>query len=162
MDRVAVFVSDLEAPAEAVWAHATSMRGVNEELGPYLCMTHPPGLDRLDAAEVPIGQKLFRSWLLALSLVPVEYDDLAFEAVGPGMRFAERSTMLTMRIWCHEREVRPRGERACTIMDRVACEPRLRVTAPFASAIVGAVFRHRHARLRAKFGGVAGASPASS
>ena len=35
----------------------------------------------------------------------VEYDDLSFEAVEPGARFLERSTMGTQRSWEHARTI---------------------------------------------------------
>ena len=38
--------SRLAAPADRVWAHATSMRGVNSELFPLVRMTHPLGSGR--------------------------------------------------------------------------------------------------------------------
>lgn len=92
--------------------------------------------------------------------MPVEYDDLHIEAMAPGVGFAERSSMLTMRRWHHDRSVRPTGPMSCTVLDRLAFEPRVPVGA-VAESIVGALFRHRHRRLRRRFGD-AGAATASA
>lgn len=140
----------LAAPADEVWAHATTMAGVNRELWPLARMTYPPGLDRLDAQRLPIGVRVFRSWILLLGVVPVDYDDLSFEAVGPG-RFLERSRMLTQHEWRHERLVRatPHG---CEITDRVGFTPRLRWLGPAFLVVFRAAFRRRHRNLRRLFG----------
>src|SRR5262249_48624740 len=47
--------SQLRAPAEQVWAHATSMAGINHELAPLLRMTHPPGMSTLGDLSPPLG-----------------------------------------------------------------------------------------------------------
>ena len=64
----------------------------------------------------------------------------------------ERSTMLSMRLWEHERTLEPGGD-GCVVVDRLRCVPRIRVPAFVPRAIVGAVFSHRHRRLRRRFGG---------
>src|SRR5690606_29522993 len=55
--------TELAAPAVDVWAHATSMAGVNEELGPWVRMTHPADLSDLSTAPPDLmGSVAFRSW----------------------------------------------------------------------------------------------------
>ncbi len=109
-------------PAQ-VWEHATSPSGVNRELRPLLRMTFPAGTTDLTAGWQP-GERQFRSWILLLGLIPVEYDDLVFEEVEPERRFLERSTLLSQRVWEHERTVEA-VEGGCRITDRVRFEPRL-------------------------------------
>ncbi len=156
--------SRLEAPADSVWAVVSTMAGVNDELGPWLRMTHPPAISSLDAG-LPLGQRLFRSYLLLFGIVPVEVDDLVLTEVVPGRGFREASTMLTMRYWGHERSLAPVDlgapaatgsaslSEACVLRDRLTFEPRLRFFAALARPIVAWLFRHRHKRLRARFGG---------
>lgn len=143
--------STLPASAELVWRSATSFAGVNTELRPLLRMTHPPGQGRLDLAHIEPGQPLFRSWLLLLGVLPIDVDDITIVEVGPGLRFLERSRMVSSSVWEHEREVRPLGPDVCEIVDRVRFRPRWRLLGPLLDRVVPWVFAHRHRRLRMMF-----------
>jgi ligand-binding SRPBCC domain-containing protein len=145
------FLSRLAAPASEVWAHATSMRGVNRELFPLARMTHPRELAVLDPALVPIGQRVFRSWILAAGIVPIDYDDLTFIELEPGRRFLERSPMLTQREWQHERVIEP-SDGGSTLTDRVRFVPRVPLLGPVFLAVFRLAFRLRHRNLRRIFG----------
>ena len=87
-----------------------SAEGINDELAPLLRMTVPRGLDRLDLHGLGPGP-LGRSWLLLFGLIPVDYDQLGLERIEPGRGFLERSTMLSQRLWEHERTIEPAGGR---------------------------------------------------
>ncbi len=144
----------LAVEAEVLWRHAVSPDGVNRELGPLLRMTFPSGTSDLTASWQP-GERLFRSRLLLLGLLPVEYDDVVFVEVEPGRRFLERSSMWTQRVWEHERTVEAQAG-GSRITDRVRFEPRLPGLAPLQAPIFEAVFRRRHRNLRRLFAEVAG------
>ena len=120
-------------------------------------MTMPRGLRGRDIDDLEVPAHPGRSWLLLLGVIPFDYDDLGIEEIGPGHRFLERSTMLSMRIWEYERTVTPSGDDACRVSDRVAFELR----APLAwvpgadrvaRALVASVFARRHRRLRVQHG----------
>lgn len=136
-------------PAE-VWARVSTMAGVNAELWPLARMTHPPALDRLDS-DVPLGRRLFRSWIFLLGVLPVDWDDLTLLRIEPGRGFLESSTLGSQRRWVHERtlEAVPEG---CRVTDRVGFEPRLAPLAALHGVVFRLVFRHRHRRLRRAFG----------
>jgi ligand-binding SRPBCC domain-containing protein len=144
--------SRLEAPREQVWERVSSMEGVNDELAPILKMTHPPEIEDLNPSNVPLGERLFRSWVLLFGVLPFEYDDLVLVRVDEGHGFLERSSMLTQRVWEHERTLRdaPRG---CDVTDRIRFEPRLPLVGVALRPLIRAFFRHRHRRLRRRFGG---------
>lgn len=144
------FSSLLRAPPEKVWERVSSMSGVNAEMGPWFRMTGPRGVDRLEPERITFGQPVFRSWLLLLGVLPVEFDDLTFVRFEPGQGFLERSRMASQRVWEHERTLAPHTE-GTVLTDRVLFEPRLPM--PGQRALFAAVFRHRHARLRRHFGG---------
>ncbi len=148
--------SHLAASAEAVWAGATHFDGINDEFRPLLRMTAPRGRRELSAEVVVPGERLFRSWLLVLGVVPVDYDDLTIAELGPGHRFLERSRMLSASEWVHERVVETTGPASCRITDRLSYEPRHRFFEPVLSRAVPLVFDHRHRRLRARYGEVGG------
>ena len=100
----------LAAPAGAVWDRVTTFEGVNDELRPLMRMTAPPHMRRLDAVDVRPGERLFRSWILLFGVLPVDYDDITLVSIEPGRGFHERSSMLSMRVWEHERTLEPVGE----------------------------------------------------
>jgi ligand-binding SRPBCC domain-containing protein len=155
MRRRAQFLirSRLEADPQAVWERVITPEGVNEELGPALRMTVPRGIDGFGIEDVRPGERIGRSWVLLFGLVPFDYDDLCLERVEPGRRFLERSTMLTQRLWEHERTIEPLAGGGCSLADRVAWEPRLPLPGALLGPLIGATFRHRHERLRRRFGG---------
>lgn len=142
--------SVLRAPPEVVWRHAVSPWGVNRELGPLFHMTFPRDVQDLTASWRP-GETLFRSWLLLGRVLPVEFDDLAFAEVDVGRRFLERSTLLSQRVWEHERTISP-ADGGCVLGDRVRFEPRWPALGPLSRRIFALVFRLRHRNLRRLFG----------
>jgi ligand-binding SRPBCC domain-containing protein len=143
--------SHLTASAEVVWARVSTMAGVNDELMPVVRMTYPPEGESLDVSSMPIGEVAFRSWILLFGFLPIDRHALRLLRVEPGRGFLESSTSWNQRTWIHERtiESEPGG---CRIADRVEFEPRLGLLGPLLQPIFRAVFRHRHARLRAHFG----------
>jgi hypothetical protein len=143
--------SDLATPSEVVWQHAMSLDGVNRELMPLVRMTVPRGLAGATLDDVPLGQRLGRSWLLLLGLVPVDYDDLTIVEREPGRRFFEQSTMLTQSRWWHERIVEPLPG-GCRIVDRLRWQGRVRPFGALFRLAVPLLFRHRHRRLCRRFG----------
>ena len=136
----------LDAPAEEVWARATSFGGVNDELLPVLRMTWPRELAGIDTARAPLGTRLCRSWLLLFGVLPVGFDDVTLVELGE-RRFVEDSAMTGMRRWRHERTVTPDGD-GCTVTDRLTFEPQVRPIEPLVAGVVRLLFRHRHRRLR--------------
>jgi predicted DCC family thiol-disulfide oxidoreductase YuxK len=140
------------AAPEEVWARITTPAGVNHELGPLLRMTWPAEVESLDPADVELGTRLFRSWVLLLGVIPVDYDDLTLVRLEPGRGFSERSSMLTQRVWQHERTLEGVGERATRVTDRLAWEPRLGLPGALFAPTFKAVFAWRHRRLRSHFG----------
>jgi len=145
-------VSHLDAPAEVVWEQVISPEGINDEMRPYLRMTLPPGVERLDPESIELGKPIGRSWILLLGLIPFDYDDVTLVRLDPGRGFLERSTMLSQRSWEHERTLEPRSG-ACQITDRVRWQPRLGLPGSPLRPAISWFFRHRHRRLRRRFGG---------
>jgi ligand-binding SRPBCC domain-containing protein len=147
--------SSIAAPADLVWERATTPEGINDELRPWLRMTTPRGMRGVTFADVKVGEPLGRSWILLFGFLPVDYDDIGIAELGPGKRFLERSTMLSMRSWQHERSVEPAGDGACQVTDTLTFEPRRPLAAigaeRLAPAIVRFLFRHRHRRLAKRF-----------
>jgi len=144
--------TQLSAPAELVWRHATEMVGVNDELKPLLRMTVPAGLSAATISDLPLGLPVGRSWLFLFGVLPVDFDDLTIAERGPGYRFLETSVMLTQARWEHERLVLPLGD-GCTVTDRLHWRGRFPPLGAMYRLAVPFLFRHRHRRLRRRFGG---------
>lgn len=150
------FSSSLPATAEAVWAHAMSPKGINRELSPLVRMTFPAGTKNLQqdfTERWQAGEWLFRSWILLGGVLPLDYDDITLIEVEPGRRFLERSTMLSQRMWQHERTIEP-TDFGCRVTDSVMFEPRFAMLGPVYSPIFKMAFRLRHRNLRRVFGEV--------
>ena len=114
-------------------------------------MTVPRGLEDFGIGDVEPGQVIGRSWVLLFGLIPFDYDDLRLERVDPGRGFLERSRMLSQRLWEHERTIEPMDD-GCLLSDRLAWELRLPLPGSLPAPLIHAVFKHRHRRLRARFG----------
>jgi len=147
--------SRLAAPAHVVWQHSTTMSGVNREFFPLLRMTCPQAYLERSLGDAPIGERVFRSWILLFGVVPIDYDDLCFQRIVQGEGFAERSTMLTQRAWHHDRWIRPDGD-GCVLTDTIAFVPRVPGAGVLMRPVFHLVFRLRHHNLRRAFGGIAG------
>jgi ligand-binding SRPBCC domain-containing protein len=145
--------SRLEADREAVWRRVTTPEGVNAELMPIVRMTLPRGIDHLDLGTVAVGERIGRCWILLFGLIPIDWDDLTLERLDPPGGFLERSSMLSMRTWEHERTLEPVAGGGCVLRDRISFEPRLPLPARALLPLYRTVFRHRHRGLRRQFGG---------
>ncbi|WP_262851161.1 hypothetical protein [Mumia quercus] len=153
VDRRAV----LSAPAEQVWARVTTPEGIADELAPWLSMTVPPGLrgKTLADRDAVVGGPLGKAWVLLGGVLPVEYDDMTLVDVEETC-FHERSRMLTLARWEHERSVRPLTDEACELRDVLTFTVRRGLAAlpgadALATRLVSALFSHRHRRLVSAF-----------
>ncbi len=145
--------SELEASAEVVWARAIDPAGINYELRPLMRMTVPKGAEDFGLDDPEPGH-IGRSWIFLFGLIPFDYDDISIVRVEPGRGFLERSSMLSMRLWEHERTLEPLGENRCRITDRLAWEPRLPLPGALLRPLIRFLFNHRQGRLRGGWGGV--------
>lgn len=152
------YTSCLAADSATVWRAVACMRGVNDELRPLVRMTDPSRGDRLEAAKLEHLDGL-RSWLLLFGVVPIDRHRFGFDGVVDGESFAERSESVVNRSWQHRRSV-THGDQPGTsvVRDDLVVEPRLGFLAPLSRVSADAVFRHRHRRLRRRFGEVPAAA----
>ena len=56
-----------------VWARVSTFEGVNYELAPIMRMTAPASIRALEPADVVLGERIFRSWVLLLGVLPIDY-----------------------------------------------------------------------------------------
>ncbi len=151
--RVVEQTSDVAAPIDAVWDRVISPEGINDEMRPWLTMSMPRGAEDLTIDTVELGVPLGRAWIRLFGLLPIDYDHLSIAALEPGRSFHEKSTMLSMRSWQHERTLTPVTDAVTRVHDRITFEPRvlLRPSAGLFRRVFAAFFAHRHRRLRRHF-----------
>lgn len=147
--------SRLRAPADRVWARASTFAGVNRELRPLFRMTYPPTHARITPGAFPPGRPGFRSWVLLFGLVPVDFDDVTLAELEPGRGFLEVSRLGSMHEWSHRRTVSPVAG-GCVVRDEVSFVPRLRWVGPVLLGAFRLTFELRHCNLRRAFGAVRG------
>jgi ligand-binding SRPBCC domain-containing protein len=145
--------SNIDAPADQVWARVVTPEGINDELRPWMTMSMPRGAESLTVDNVPVGTPIGRAWMRLFGVVPFDYDRLTIAELEPGRRFDEKSTMMSMRRWRHERTVTPHGDGKTVLQDRITFELRapLRLLTPLIAAGIRALFGHRHRRLQRHF-----------
>ncbi len=143
----------IDAPAEQVWERVVTPEGINDELRPWMTMSMPRGAKDLTVDTVPVGEPIGRCWLRLFGVLPFDYDDLMIAELWPGRGFHEESTMLSMRLWRHERTLERGGATKTVVRDRLTFELKtpLRLLSPIIAAGIGALFGHRHRRLQRHF-----------
>ena len=135
------------------------MSGVNDELFPLLRMTCPEEDTRITSHLVQTrqgqGQRktLFNSWMLLFGVFPFEVDWLNITTCIDGVMFSERSSMMLMSEWHHDRMLETICE-GTKVTDVLSFSPRwgLGFMGYFMRNIVTFLFNHRHNRLKSKFG----------
>jgi ligand-binding SRPBCC domain-containing protein len=142
------------AAAHAVWERIVDPEGINHEMRPWMTMTMPRRAKDLTVDTVPLGRPVGRAWLRLFGLIPCDFDHVNIVEIETGRRFLERSTMLSMRRWEHERTLTPVAG-GTRVHDRVTLSPRLPVPglAALVARLVNAFFKHRQRRLRRYFAG---------
>lgn len=143
------FESELSVTPERAWDWATSVKGIRTELRPIADMTAPGGVERLSEVNVELGKPLGRSWVLLFRFIPIDVSDITLVELEPGHRFLERSPMLSMRLWQHERIITPTAS-GSRLVDNLTFEPRL--FGSLVRRLVQAFFDNRHRVLRRELG----------
>jgi ligand-binding SRPBCC domain-containing protein len=143
---------EVPALAAAVWERVISPDGINHEMGPWITMSMPRRAAGLTVETLPLGRPIGRAWLRLFGLIPFDFDLLTVAELEAGVRFLERSTMLSMRRWEHERTLTPVAG-GTRVHDRVTLQPRLPIPGlgVLLARVVDAFFRHRHRRLQEYF-----------
>ena len=141
--------STLSATADEVWAHASTMEGVNQELRPWVRMTVPQRARGVRLTDVEVGREAFASVLLLFGMLPFDLHHLTVQHVLQ-RGFDEESWSWLQRRWRHERRVEPTPT-GCIVTDRLTVVPR-RAPSFLVKPIVRAIFGARHRRLRSLFG----------
>jgi ligand-binding SRPBCC domain-containing protein len=151
--KVVEQTSEVAAPIHQVWQRVVSPEGINDEMRPWLTMSMPRGTEDLSIDTIELGVPLGRAWIRLFGVLPIDFDHLSIAALDPGRSFHEKSTMLSMRSWQHERTLTPLTDATTRVHDRVTFELRwfMRLSAGLLRRLLAAFFAHRHRRLARHF-----------
>ncbi|MEQ8714323.1 MAG: hypothetical protein RIC80_14990 [Cyclobacteriaceae bacterium] len=131
-----------------------TMKGVNKELSPLICMTAPSEWSSKPIFEWPTGKVLFASWILLFGILPIDRHTFFFQSIDRQRGFAESSSSFTNKLWQHRRDINRNGA-SCRVTDTVEFQCRLSVLAYALAPVYRIIFKHRHRVLRSYFGGSA-------
>lgn len=150
---IVVTESVVAAPVRHVWDRIVSPEGIIDEMRPWMTMSMPRGARDLTIETIPLGIPVGRACLRLFGVVPFDYDRLSIAGLVEGRSFHEKSTMLSMRRWEHERTLTPLEDERTRVHDRVTFVPRLplRPLTLVLSRVLRAFFAHRHRRLQRHF-----------
>jgi ligand-binding SRPBCC domain-containing protein len=149
--REFVQMSKVNAQCDEVWERTVTPQGINYELFPFMRMTVPKPLKGKKIHELPLGTTIGRSWFLLFGLMPFDYDDISIAELDHGRRFREKSSMLSIENWEHERTLVQESD-GCQVQDRI----RFSLRKPFSyipglesniAKMLHSLFEHRHRRL---------------
>ncbi|MEE2733520.1 MAG: hypothetical protein VYA55_22050 [Pseudomonadota bacterium] len=149
MKYISRFTSELKASTPEVWEWMTSFEGISKEMSPLMVMTAPAHVKSLESVAFEPGKPIFRSWLLLFKVLPFDYSDFTLERVDVGTGFVEQSSMGSMRLWRHVRNIQS-IEGGCMLTDELTYEPRF--AGVIAHQFVKMLFKHRHRQLRKHMG----------
>ena len=147
------YASHLASDANNVLKHAGTIKGVNYELMPFARMTAPPDWIRLPIQEWPVGKKLFTSCILLLGFVPADFHFFRMKSLLPN-GFEEYSSTVINKFWHHTRTTTDLEDGGCVIIDRLSFKSRVPFIDVISTPVYKLFFRHRHTRLKRKFGEV--------
>jgi ligand-binding SRPBCC domain-containing protein len=126
-------------------------------------MTVPRHLKGKGIHEVPLGTPIGRSWLLLFGIIPFDYDKITIAERDHGRRFLEKSTMMSMARWEHERTLEER-DGGCLVKDRLTFHLRppgrwIPGAHRFVAWVLSKLFSHRHRKLQRFFHERKGSQP---
>lgn len=149
--KTLTFSTPLNAPQQVVWEWATSVQGIQNEMMPLMKMTMPKSVTSLSEVEPTLNEPLFRSWILLLGIIPVDYSYVTLIEYESGQSFVEESRMGQFRLWRHARrvDVCETNPDACVIHDTLTFQPKCLIAINI--WMVNTLFKHRHRQLKKRF-----------
>jgi hypothetical protein len=144
--------SHVRASRDDVWEHATSIHGINAELGPWIRISHPAGQPRLIDEQTTSDRSAINVTILLGGIIPVDRMGLHIERWTPGSSLREHNASILHKRWIFDRSLQDTADGSCEIVDRLVYEPRLPGIGYFTLPLVARIIQSRHRTLRKLFG----------
>ena len=148
-----VVSSRLDASRGAVWARVSAMKGINEELRPWLSMTRPRSFENKTLEDAPLQQVAFQSWSLLLGFIPYDRRGLSLMSVTPRVGFVEHSESWIFKERRHARRIEPIQGGGTLLRDELTFVLGTPELTEIVAWMAEAVLLHRHKNLHKTFGG---------
>lgn len=145
-----VVASTVKSKPEKLSKDLLTMAGVNEELHPFLHMSSPIEWRTQPISGWPINTRLFKSWITLAGVIPVDRHQFEFKAIHRH-GFKECSSSFFNHEWHHERTIEASAEHSI-IRDSVHYTSKVAVAGILMKPLYQAIFKHRHRKLRLKYG----------
>ncbi|WP_043307145.1 hypothetical protein [Pseudomonas sp. ML96] len=139
------FESTLPTTPDTAWRWVTEVRGLRQEMRPWLWMSVPRHIHNLQDVTVEPGRPLFTSWLWLFGVLPLGTSRLTLISLTPTQGFVEQSPMTGMRLWRHARSLEPVAG-GVRLVDQLTVDPLL--PAPLVRLFLRLLFNSRHRTLR--------------
>ena len=148
---VLYFESELSTSSDKIWESITSVKSIRKEIQPFFTMTAPQHIKSLGDIKLALGKPLFRSYVLLLGIIPIDYSDMTLLELEEKLGFVEQSPMKSMKLWRHERSIKPHHSKPDTVIliDKLIFQPRRAKI--LVKKFIEVVFTHRHKVLKKHF-----------
>ena len=143
-----ILTSDIEKLSKELF----TMNGVNEELFPIINMSAPTMWKSKPITDWPKNRTLFKSRINFLGYIPIDLHRFEFSDTSK-YGFKECSSSLMNKRWKHERSIIQSGDNVI-VRDRVNYESKVGIMGLLLKPVYTSIFKHRHSRLKAKYGKV--------
>ena len=142
--------SEIDGEAKQIAPELLTMGGVNYELMPMVKMTAPEKWYKSPIYEWPESGYIFSSVILLFGFIPVDLHKFGLlDTSLEGIR--ESSTSLIIKSWRHDRVIEDLGK-TVRVIDILEIQPKVKTLAVILAPIYEQIFKHRHKRLKQKYG----------
>jgi len=143
-------VIKLNAKKNQIIKSQINFKGVNYELKPIVYMTTPKEWENRSLIEAPVNKNILSSVILLFGLIPIDIHHLCFAQIFEN-GFRETSSSILMKHWNHNRKI-DSCEQGSILIDEISFKTRLPFLDFILKPIYDYIFKHRHKRLKTKFG----------
>jgi len=140
----------LNVDKEQFISNQLNFYGVNYELMPIVYMTAPAEWKEKLLHEAPLNKTLFNSIILLFGFIPIDIHCIKLKDILDN-GFKETSNSLLMKHWNHNRKIE-NAEHGCIVTDEISFSTRLPFGERILKPVYLLVFKHRHERLKKRFG----------
>lgn len=142
--------SELATEKALLTARCLNMKGVNQELNPFVTIVVRKKWSEMAFSKLPLNQYVCEGLILLFGFLPIDIHWFRFKAINES-GFNERSTTLTNKEWNHDRTIQS-CEQGSRVTDTISFKSRLPLLGLLLKPVYKSIFMHRHRRLARLYG----------